>query len=103
MAVYEWIIKTDQDDLYDAVAKKLKDTNFKVEKSGTTEMQISAVYTPKEIVRYWSGVRMLATWLNFNARTIKIEVRSDEPMLRANTHCERSAKELMKLLPPLFK
>lgn len=101
MAVYQWITKTDKDNLHDAMAKKIKETQFRIEKSGTTEMQISALYTPKEIVRYWSGVRMLASWMNFSARTIKIEVRSDEPTLRANTHCENSAKELKKVFPSI--
>lgn len=101
MATYEWITSTDEDQLFEAIAQKLKATNFKIEKSGTTTMQISAVYTPKEIVRYWSGVRMLATWMDYSRRRIRIEVRSDEPMLRANTYCKRSAIELMKVLPPV--
>ena len=102
MAVYQWVTKTDKDNLHDAMAKKIKETDFKIERIGTTEMQISALYTPKEILRYWSGVRMLATWVDRNAKTIKIEVRSDEPMLRQHTHCERSAKELMKVFPSIY-
>ena len=102
MAVYQWDAKTDKNNLHDAMAKKIKETDFRIEKIGTTEMQISALYTPKEIVRYWSGVRMLASWMNFSAGTIKIEVRSDEPMLRPDTLCERCAKELVKVFPSIY-
>ena len=102
MAVYQWVTKTDKNNLLDAIAKKIEETHFRIEKIGTTEMQVSALYTPKETMRYWSGVRMLASWMNFSAGTIKIEVRSDEPMLRPDTHCERSAKELIKVFPSVY-
>jgi hypothetical protein len=102
MALYQWITKVGEDNLYDAIGNRLKNTDFTIDTAATTSMQISAVYTPKEIVRYWSGVRMLATWINPISRTIRIEVRSDEPMLRASTHCERSAQELMKVFPSIY-
>lgn len=101
MAMYQWITHTDKDELFDAVSERINKSRFRIEKQGTTPVQILAVYTPLEIVRYWSGVRMLATWVDRNAKTIKIEVRSDEPMLRVNTHCEEGAKELMKFFPPI--
>lgn len=102
MAVYQWITGTAEDSLQTAIIPRLVTTQFRIDDSGTTDVQISALYSPKEIVTYWSGVRMLATWLNFSERTIKIEVRSDEPMLRVNTHCERSARELMRAIPPIY-
>ena len=101
MAVCEWVTKLESSSIRAALADVLDECGFIVDDVATTEKQVSAICNPKVVAGYWSGVRLIALWSNEDRQHAKIEVRSDEPTLRLNTHCEQRATALMRTLPPI--
>ena len=100
MAFIMWITEASEQDIQPALEQALKVAGFKIDEGGTTEMQVSALKDPSHKGGYWSNVRLVAMWENKSHKRIRIELRSDEPMLRPKTHCEESARKLQELLPP---
>jgi len=95
-----WIAVADQLDIRVALEEALSIAGFNIDEGGTTSQQLSALKDPSLVGGYWSNVRLVAMWEDRSHKRIRIELRSDEPMLRPKTHCEESARKLRELLPP---
>lgn len=95
-----WIAVADQLDIRAALEEALSIAGFNIDEGGTTSQQLSALKDPSLVGGYWSNVRLVAMWEDRSHKRIRIELRSDEPMLRPKTHCEESARKLQELLPP---
>jgi hypothetical protein len=96
-----WTAKASDLDVRGSVERELIAAGFTVDEGGTTSMQVSALKDPCVVGGYWSNVRLLVMWENRNMKKIRIELRTDEPAFRPDTHCKGAARELQKLLPPL--
>lgn len=101
MAFTAWIASVNHHDIRVAIDQALTAAGFIIEETGTTPMQVSALKSPSLVGGSWSNVRLVAIWDNQHQQRLRIELRSDEPMLRSQTHCSESAKRLQELLPPV--
>jgi hypothetical protein len=101
LAFAAWTAEVSHDDILAALDQALTTSGFHIDEGGTTSMQVSALKDPSVVGGYWSNVRLVAMWENKSLNRVRIEIRSDEPLLRATTHCSESAKELQQLLPPI--
>ena len=100
MAFTAWTASVDHHDIRSAIDAALRSAGFAIEDSGTTAMQLSALKRPELVGGSWSNVRLVAMWENKSQKRLRIELRSDEPMLRPTTHCTETARALQGLLPP---
>ena len=101
MASYRWTTSASDEQILAAVSNQIKTAGFEIDTSGTTDQQISAFRSIDSVDGYWAIVKLIASWKCRRQKHISIELRSDEPHLRLGNNCEKSAIELLKLLPPV--
>ena len=99
MAVVQWIEKLDSASIADVFDPLIEALGLELVGLARRDLQLFAV-TPlaRAPLLRSARVSVLVIWSDRRAHEVHIEVRSDEPMIRAGTSCEQVAQQLRQLL-----
>ena len=101
MAVFKWLTRISGENLIEAVQQDLESIGLVINHEVSSCCQLYAVDPATGRLQPGQRVQVIATWSDRPSGEILIEVRSDEPMLRPQSRCERLAKQLQASLEPI--
>ena len=99
MAYFKYQSEIDTDCLISSFRNTLEQIGLNISNEFSSHAQVFAeenIYN----INYKSKVNVLISWSDKSKRECSVEVRSDDPYLRRDTHCERISSQLRKLIPP---
>ncbi len=98
MAYFQYLSQIDSDCLLSSFQHLLEEAGLSISEEFSSHAQIFAEDNNEK--SYHSKVKVLISWSDKNLRQCSIEVRSDEPLLKRGTSCERLTSQLRNLIPP---
>ena len=99
MAYFQYECSTDNDCLLTSFKSLLENAGLLVSDEFSSDFQIFAESRAGQL-NYKSKVKVLISWADRSVRTCSVEVRSDEPLLKRDTFCEKVVNDLRGLIPP---
>lgn len=99
MALFEWHTTLQAQDLCSQLRAGITSLGLVIDPLTSNHVQLFASDPVDTPMRHASRVTVLAAWTNQAQGEVKIEVRSQEPMLRKGTRCETTALALQRLFP----
>ena len=99
MAFFQYLAEVDGDCLFSSFTQVLENTGLYISNDFSSTAQIFAECKSLH-VDYKSKVNVLISWSDKSKRECSVEVRSDEPYLRRDTHCEQVHSQLREVIPP---
>tara|TARA_B100000700_G_C14546173_1_gene624351 strand:+ start:104 stop:448 length:345 start_codon:yes stop_codon:yes gene_type:complete len=99
MAFFQYLCKADEESLLQSFKSRLQSVNLEVSNKFSSHAEIYAESVDSDLNSY-SKVKVIISWINKKDRCCEIEIRSDEPSLKRNTHCERITTQLKNIIPP---
>tara|TARA_B100000700_G_C14892568_1_gene783436 strand:- start:53 stop:427 length:375 start_codon:yes stop_codon:yes gene_type:complete len=99
MAYFHYESKTDNDCLLTSFRGLLENAGLLVSDEFSSDVQVFAESQSGEI-NYKSKVKVFISWVDKRVRTCSVEVRSDEPLMKRDTSCEKVVNDLRALIPP---
>lgn len=100
MAFFQYLSEADNDCLHKSYNHLLEKIGLDISKEFSSHAQIFAEVRAQNSIPH-AKVKVLISWIDKSIRCCSIEIRSDEPFLKKNTCCERIAKDLSILIPPI--
>ena len=101
MALFEWHTRLRSDNLERELRQGIESLGLVVDESTTSHAQLFACDPHDHRIHYAHRVSVIAAWTNQRSGEVKIEVRSQEPMLKKETRCQTLATALQRLFPDL--
>jgi hypothetical protein len=101
MALFEWHTNLRSDNLQSELRNGIESLGLVVDESATSHAQLFACDPHDQGIHYAERVSVIAAWTNQRSGEVKIEVRSQEPLLRKQTRCQTLAAALQQLFPDL--
>ncbi len=99
MAYFQYISQVNGASLQKSFEGLLESSGLRISKEFSNPEQIFAEENSNRN-GYKTKVKVLISWSDKSTKQCSIEVRSDEPFLKANTHCERVKHLLHSIIPP---
>jgi len=99
MAYFQYHSETDKDCLLTCFKSLLENAGFFVSDEFSSAVQVFAE-NQSDQADYKTKVKVLISWSDKTDRVFSVEVRSDEPLLKRDTSCEKVANKLRVLIPP---
>tara|TARA_B100001996_G_C18100918_1_gene377302 strand:+ start:96 stop:437 length:342 start_codon:yes stop_codon:yes gene_type:complete len=99
MAYFHYQSETDKDCLLASFKSLLENADLLVSEEFSSDVQVFAE-SKSEALDYKTKVKVFISWIDKRVRICSVEVRSDEPLLRRNTSCEKVMNQLRDLIPP---
>jgi hypothetical protein len=96
MALYRWIAKAQSSDLSQWAEVILGSTAISIDRDVSTNQQIFARDPSDASIPIDERVSVILSWNDIKQGEAQIEVRSNEPLLKAGTRCELIAKALQQ-------
>ena len=94
MALFKWMAQIAGDSLLESLQAIASELAIEIDREFSTPQQVYGVYWDRRFGSAQEMVKVMATWVDRPRREILIEVRSDEPLLRARSQCELLARQL---------
>ena len=99
MAFFQYLSEVEGDCLFSSFTSVLQNAGLDISKDFSSPAQIFAECKSTD-ADYKSKVNVLISWSDKSKRECCVEVRSDEPYLKRDTHCEKIHSQLQDLIPP---
>ncbi len=99
MAYFQYQSETDKDCLLTCFRGLLENAGLTVSEEFSSDVHVFAESQIGQI-DYKTKVKVFISWLDKSVRTCSVEVRSDEPLLKRDTSCEKVVNQLRALIPP---
>ncbi len=98
MAYFSFLSQVPGEDLLESFEHLLEEAGLKVSQEFSNPAHIYAE-DKAEGISSQSVVKVLISWSDKKHRQCSVEIRSDEPFLKKDTHCKRVTSALHSLLP----
>lgn len=100
MALFRWIAQAPAPVLGAWVADVVESAGLAVDPAASNAHHLYASDAPGTLLPPGRRVNVLISWRDHRREAVEVEVRSSEPMLRANTRCAAIAAVIQQQIPP---